>query len=160
MDAETVVKTYSDMIYRIAMRYVAKPEDAEDVYSEVFLNYFRRPREFESEEHRKAWLIKVTINCAKDLLGKRMNFEDIEEVQVADPKSGVSTEELIDLRKALNELKEDYREVICLFYLDDVPVKDIAVITGRPENTIKSMLHRGREMLREKLEAADKAVKN
>ena len=78
MDAETVVKTYSDMIYRIAMRYVAKPEDAEDVYSEVFLNYFRRPREFESEEHRKAWLIKVTINCAKDLLGKRMNFEDIE----------------------------------------------------------------------------------
>ena len=87
-----------------------------------------------------------------------MNFEDIEEVQVADPKSGVSTEELLDLRKALAELKDDYREVISLFYLDDVPVKDIATITGRPENTVKSMLHRGREMLREKLEAADKSV--
>ena len=157
---DELITKYSDMVYRLAVLRCHTKEDAEDVYSEVFLNYFRRPREFESEEHRKAWLIKVTINCAKDLLGKRMNFEDIEEVQVADPKSGVSTEELIDLRKALNELKEDYKEVICLFYLDDVPVKDIAVIIGRPENTVKSMLHRGREMLREKLEAADKAVKN
>ena len=158
MNAEAVVKTYSDMIYRIAIRYVTKPEDAEDVYSEVFLSYFRKPRTFESEEHRKAWLIKVTINCAKDLLMKRVPYEDLEEVQVAKEEKGPEREELMDLRQALSELREDYREVISLYYLDDIPVKEIAALLEKPENTIKSLLHRGRAELKEKLENADKVV--
>lgn len=158
MNAETVVKTYSDMIYRIAIRYVMKPEDAEDVYSEVFLSYFRKPRTFESEEHRKAWLIKVTINCAKDLLMKRVPYEDIDEVQVAKPDKGPAPEEIMDLRIALSQLKDEYREVISLYYLDDLPVKEIAALLDKPENTIKSLLHRGRAELKEKLESADKAV--
>lgn len=65
MNEELVVKTYADMVYKIAYRYTANPTDAEDVFSETFLAYFKKDRAFESEEHRKAWLIRVTINCAK-----------------------------------------------------------------------------------------------
>ena len=68
MDAETVVRTYSDMVYGVAYRYTQDPTDAEDVYSETFLTYFKMVREFNDEEHRKAWLIRVTINNAKTLL--------------------------------------------------------------------------------------------
>lgn len=158
MDAETVVKTYSDMIYRVAMRYMANPDDAEDVYSEVFLIYFKKERSFESEEHRKAWLIKVTINCAKDALSERVHHADLEEVQVAEPPKGPDREELIDLRRALEELKPEYREPICLYHLDGLSVREIAAILEKPENTVKSLLARGREILRKKLEAADAAT--
>jgi len=157
MDAETVVLTYSDMIYRIAMRYVKNPADAEDVYSEVFLRYFRKPRSFESEEHRKAWLIRVTINCAKDLLVKNQPYEDIDELQIAEEAAGPQREELVDLRNALEGLKEDYREVICLYHLDGLSVKRIAEIVEKPENTVKSLLKRGRELLKKSLEAADRS---
>lgn len=68
---EFVVRTYADMIYKIAVRYVRDLTLAEDVFSETFLAYFRKERSFESEEHRKAWLIRVTINCAKDALMSR-----------------------------------------------------------------------------------------
>ena len=66
MNEEAVVRTYADMVYKIAYRYVANPVDADDVFSETFLAYFKKERVFPEEEHRKAWLIRVTINCAKD----------------------------------------------------------------------------------------------
>ena len=59
-----VVRTYADMVYKIAVRYTANLTDADDVFSETFLAYFRKERQFNSEEHRKAWLIRVAINCA------------------------------------------------------------------------------------------------
>ncbi len=89
---------------------------------------------------------------------KRAPYEDLEEVQVAKEEKGPEREELMDLRKALSELREDYREVISLYYLDDIPVKEIAALLEKPENTIKSLLHRGRAELKEKLENADKVV--
>ena len=54
---EQIVRTYADMVYRIAYRYVKNSIDADDVFSEVFLAYFKKERTFENEEHRKAWLI-------------------------------------------------------------------------------------------------------
>ena len=158
MDAETIVLTYSDMVYRIAMRYVRQPADAEDVYSEVFLRYFRKPRTFESEEHRKAWLIKVTMNCAKDLLTQKLSYDEIETVQIPEAEKGPDKEELLDLRNAMEGLKPEYREAISLYYLDGLSVKQVADVMDRPENTVKSLLMRGREALKKELLAADKAL--
>ena len=76
MSDEEVVRTYSDMIYGVAMRYVRDRNAAEEVYSDVFYRYFRRVRTFDSEEHRKAWFLRVTINCSKDhLMGRRYDEE-------------------------------------------------------------------------------------
>ena len=151
MMEEQIVRTYADMVYRIAYRYVKNPIDTDDVFSEVFLAYFKKERTFESEEHRKAWLIRVTINCAKDFLEQRSRHQLHEEI-VADPSES-KADTYMDLHTAIEQLKPEYREVIKLFYLEDLSVKQIAQVLSRNENTVKTQLARAREALKSALEA-------
>ena len=146
------MKTYADMVYRIAYRYVKNSTDADDVFSEVFLAYFKKERTFESEEHRKAWLIRVTINCAKDLLAQRAQLQQLHEETLPD-QTARDADTYMDLYKAIEGLRPEYREVIKLFYLDDLSVKEIAQILNKNENTIKTQLFRARETLKSVLEA-------
>ena len=152
MDEETIVRTYADMVYKIAYRYVANPTDVDDVFSETFLAYFKKERVFQDEEHRKAWLIRVTINCAKDLLKGKMSWEELNETIAGEAAPAVCSEEQLDLREAIRQLRLEYREAICLHYLEGLSVKEISDILGRNENTVKTHLARGREKLRKFLE--------
>ena len=152
LNAEEIVQTYSSMVYKIAYRYVSDPTDAEDVYSETFLNYFKKDREFESEEHRKAWLIKVTINCAKELLGSRTYDAELNEEIAGGEDFSAPSDEVLALREAIGKLPEKQREVVCLFYLQDLPVRQIAEMLDMNENTVKVTLSRAREKLRTYLE--------
>ena len=148
-----MVRTYSDMVYKIAYRYMSNPADAEDVYSETFLTYFKKEREFESEEHRKAWLIRVTINCAKEMLTRHGRFdEELDEGRTGEEAAETSSDEILSLREAIEKLPPHQKEVICLHYLQDVPIKQIAEILGKNENTVKVTLMRAREALRQYLE--------
>ena len=149
---EQIVRTYADMVYRIAYRYVKNSIDTDDVFSEVFLAYFKKERTFESEEHRKAWLIRVTINCAKDLLAQRAQLQQLHEETLPD-QTVRDADTYMDLHKAIEGLRPEYREVIKLYYLDDLPVKTIAQILNKNENTIKTQLARARDTLRANLEA-------
>lgn len=151
MSAEEIVRTYSDMIYKIAFRYVRNPHDAEDVLSETFLTYFKKEREFESEEHRKAWLIKVTINGAKDILSGRSFDEEINE-EIVGEEDHNDLEDKLDLRAAIARLPEHQREIITLFYLQDVPINRIAEILDKNRNTVAVTLMRARENLKTILE--------
>ena len=144
------MRTYADMVYRIAYRYVKNPIDTDDVFSEVFLAYFKKERTFESEEHRKAWLIRVTINCAKDFLGQRAQLQQLHEETLSDQ---TTPDTYMDLHKAIEQLRPEYREVIKLYYLDDLSVKQIAQVLDKNENTVKTQLSRAREMLKTMLEA-------
>ena len=152
MNEETIVRTYADMVYKIACRYVANPTDADDVFSETFLTYFKKERVFEEEEHRKAWLIRVTINCAKDLLKGKTSWEELDETMAGNEDTALSSEEHLDLHTAIQQLRLEYREVICLHYLEGLSVTDIAAVLGHNENTVKTHLARGREKLRKFLE--------
>ena len=149
---EQIVRTYADMVYRIACRYVNNSIDADDVFSEVFLAYFKKERTFESEEHRKAWLIRVTINCAKDFLEQRSHMQPLYEERVVEA-AAPDTDTYMDLHAAIEQLRPEYREVVKLYYLDDLSVKQIAQILDKNENTIKTQLSRAREMLKTFLEA-------
>lgn len=149
MDAENIVLKYSDMIYGIAYRYMGNKEDAEDAYSETFLTYFKKERVFESEEHLKAWFIRVAINCCKTLLMKRNYPEDIDELQIAEDERPFSKDEVMDLRDAIGKLKQEYREAILLFYMEDMSVREIAAILDTNENVVKLRLSRGRKKLKE-----------
>ena len=149
---EQIVRTYADMVYRIAYRYVKNSIDADDVFSEAFLAYFKKERSFDSEEHRKAWLIRVTINCAKDLLEQRPQQQQLQE-EILPDRSMPDRDTYIDLHHAIEGLRPEYREVIKLYYLDDLSVREISQILNRKENTIKTQLSRARETLRTVLEA-------
>ena len=152
MNEETIVRTYADMVYKIAYRYVANPTDADDVFSETFLTYFKKERTFHDEEHRKAWLIRVTINCAKDLLKSKSPWEELNETVAGEEAPALCPEEHLDLHAAIQQLRSEYREAICLYYLEGLSVQDIAAVLGRSENTVKTHLARGREKLRKFLE--------
>ena len=145
------MRTYADMVYRIAYRYVKNSIDTDDVFSEVFLAYFKKERTFESEEHRKAWLIRVTINCAKDLLTQRAHQQQLHEETLPD-QTAHDADTYMDLHNAIERLRPEYREVIKLYYLDDLSVKEIAQILNKNENTIKTQLSRARDTLKSVLD--------
>ena len=140
------------MVYKIAYRYMSNPADAEDVYSETFLTYFKKERVFESEEHRKAWLIRVTINCAKEMLTNRNYSEELNEEIAGAQEEGTPREEILALRDAIRKLPEKQQEIVCLFYLQDLPIRQIAQTLDMNENTVKVTLSRAREKLRTLLE--------
>lgn len=145
-DAAEVVDTYANMVYRLAFAQVGNVSDAEDVFQEVFLRYIRRSRTFESEEHRKAWLIRVTVNCAKDhfrLMAKQKNLP-LTDIPFEQPEESL-------LHEAMQTLPPAYRAVIHLFYYEDFPVERIAKTLHVSPAAVRMRLHRARAMLEKTL---------
>lgn len=153
MSDEEIVRTYSDMIYGVAMRYVRNRTDADDVYSDVFYRYFRRQRTFDSEEHRKAWLLRVTVNCSKDFVMNRGYSEEIQEDMFGSETlygtTEASAEDIIAVREAVKKLDDEHREIIELYYFSGLSVSEIGQMLQKSVNTVKSQLLRGRNKLKE-----------
>lgn len=144
---EELLKRYAAMVYRLAFARTKSRYDADDILQEVFLRYIRRKPNCQSEEHRKAWLIRATINCSKTLLTsawfrKTTPLEDTLYSEL---------EEHSEVYYAVLELPIKYRTVIHLFYYEDYAVAEIAALLCCKESTVKSQLHRARNQLREKL---------
>lgn len=144
---EDLLKNYSEMVYRLAFSQVKNRSDAEDVFQEVFLRLVKKKPTFESEEHCRAWLIRVTINCAKNVsrCAWFRHTVPLEDSPVFD------TPEEKDVCGAVFELPPKYRAVIHLFYYQDMPVKQISEVLHLKESTVTSQLCRAREMLKQKL---------
>ena len=144
-----VVSRWGDMVYRLALARTANVPDAEDVFQEVFLRYFRHEEKFHNDEYRKAWLIRCTVNRAKSLTAspwrKRIvPLETAEEVGVED--------DYLEVYSAVLSLPGKYRAVIHLHYFEGLSVAEIAQMLRVPEGTVKSQLSRGRALLRDMLE--------
>ena len=144
MEPEAAVRRYADTVYRLAYARTGSREDAEDVFQEVFLRYVRKKPTFQDEEHRKAWLIRVTVNCAKSLRGSFWNrrTEGLNENLVFDSVKDY------DLYYELMRLKPQEREVIHLFYYEDMTSKQIAQALGVTEAAVRTRLTRARKALK------------
>lgn len=145
---EKMIEKYSDMVYRLALTRTKSKENSEDVYQEVFLRLSKKLPDFESEEHEKAWLIRVTINCSKNLLSS--NFLKYKE-ELKDDIT-FETKERHDIYYAVQELPLKYRTIIHLYYYENYKINEISKILNIKENTIKSNLSRAREKLKQKVE--------
>lgn len=150
-DTEKIIEQYSDMVYRLAFSRMGTKQDADDVYQEVFYRYLKKHPSFESEEHRKAWLLRVTINCSNTFLTsswrkKRADFpEDL-------PFEEGRQQELYT---ELQRLPGKYRDVIHLFYYEEFSVEEIGRILNRRPSTVRTQLSRAREMLRRMIKEED-----
>ena len=147
-----VVERWGDMVYRLALARTANVPDAEDVFQEVFLRYFRHEDRFANDEHRKAWLIRCTVNRCNSLLSspwrKRIvPLETAEEVGVED--------DYREIYAAVLSLPAKYRSVIHLHYFEGLSVAAMAQTLNVPEGTVKSQLSRGRALLREILQEVE-----
>lgn len=146
----SIVDKYSDMVYRLAFSRTRNKENADDVFQEVFLRYIRKQPKFENEEHEKAWFIRVTINCSKNLFNflKRVNFEEFDENISEESKPDEIMDEFLDM------LPIDYRTVIHLFYYERISTADISKLLNKKESTVRMQLTRARRMLKDMMEEA------
>ena len=148
VDIKETIEKYSDMVYRIALTRSGVVENAEDIFQEVFMKYSEKMPKFENEEHKKAWLIRVTINLSKNFVNQAWNRKVVN----LDENLRFETAEESDVFSIVCELPEKYRTVIYLFYYEGYKVKEIAKILKTREGTVKTWLSRSREALKEKLE--------
>lgn len=159
---DEVVRYYSPMVYRIALTKTKSTHDTNDIFQEVFLKLVMRDKPFESEEHRKSWLIRVTINCCNShfVAPWRKNVDAIEDVmleQIPDETSMPGCEdEGPDVYAQVMKLPENMREVVLLFYYEDMSIREIAEALGTSEVNVKKRLSRARQKLRLELEEEEK----
>lgn len=151
---EALILKYEKTVYKLAYSYMRNKQDTDDIYQEVFLRFFRKRPEFESEEHEKAWFIRATINCCKSYYRSNWVKRTIAlEENTLGREDSYEMEERSGLFYAVMELPVKYRTVIHLFYYEGYTVKEIAELLDEKVTTITTRLSRAREQLREVLDA-------
>ena len=151
--AQTAIDRYADMVYRLALSQMKNRTDADDLFQEVFVRLVSHVDTLESWEHVKAWLIRVTINCAKkhfDLYWNK-NVDYIEDEERIRGEEAYEPPPEHPVREAVSKLPPKYR-LVHLYYYEELSIAEIAERTEQKEGTVKSQLHRAREMLKELLE--------
>lgn len=147
---EKDIEAYSDTILRIAVQNTKNYHDAEDVVQEVFIRLMKNYDDFESAEHKKAWLIRVAINLCRDI-NRSSRFKAMEPVEnypcFYDDK--LKSCEIIEM---IRKLPESKRNAVYLFYFEGYSINEIAEITGRNAGSIGSDLHRARKQLKLEME--------
>ena len=146
-EANRAIERYADTVQRICMVHLKNPADAEDIFQTVFLKYVLHSPAFQSEEHEKAWLIRVTINACKDLLrsvfrSRTVPLDQAENQPAADSSAG-------EVLEAVRELPKKYRDVVYLYYYEGYPAQQIGEILGKNVNTVYTLLTRAKKQLRE-----------
>ena len=140
---EAVIRKYANMVYKLAFAMVRTRSDADDIFQEVFMRYIKKAPVFNSDEHRKAWLIRVTINCAK----KHFSSPWLQKTVPLDDNILFLMPEENGLHEALKKLAPKYRAVIHLFYYEGYKVDEIGRLLARKPSTVRTQLTRAREKL-------------
>lgn len=150
METEVLMDRYKDNLFAVAFNVCKNAADADDVVQDTFVQYHTQTRQFESEQHIKAWLIRVAINRSINVTRSlwRRNSLPLEDYMESLPFEAPEDSTLFAQVMAL---PEKYRVVIHLFYYEDYPVKDIAGILKVSENNVKVRLSRGRALLKKAL---------
>ena len=148
-DYIAAVRRNDQRIFLIAFSYLQRRCDAEDVMQNTFLKLWKSARIFESEEHVDRWLTTVCVNECRDLFKltfrKHIPLDEAGEIAVKDERFDP------DLFNAISSLKKKERLAVHLFYYEELPVSEISAIMKTKEGTVKSLLHRARQHLKEKL---------
>ena len=145
-----LVKKYIDTVFRVALNYLKNRADAEDICQDVFLKLLQQKKPFESEEHIRNWLIRVTINACKNVL--RSPWHRRESIDDHIPKLVFTKDGRGEMYYAVMELPLHYRIPLYLYYYEGYSTQQIAGILSMPKNTVCTRLSRARQLLRQELE--------
>ena len=147
--AERLANTYADAILRLSYAYMKNTQDAQDICQTVFVKLLSEPREFDTGEHERAYILRMAANACKDLLKspwrkRTCELEACAELPAPEAEDG-------SVLAAVNSLPPHYRAVIYLFYYEGYQAAEIGGILGVPTATVHTRLARGRTKLRELL---------
>ena len=147
-ELEEVMGRYQTMVFRLAYSYTRSRSDAQDLCQEVFLRYFCSRPPFASEEHRRAWLLRVTVNRCKTHLTSWWVRRPVP----LDDRIPMPEPEPLALDEALRQLAEKDRLVIHLFYYEECSTQEIARMMRTTEGAVRTRLTRARQRLGKILE--------
>ena len=165
-DFGKIYDRYVEKIYRFVYLKVSSKELAEDITSEVFLKTFQvfKKQKTKKIKNPGAFLFKTAKNILTDFYRKRSRFylsslEEIKEIQ--DPSQEVVQKEIVreetsKILQAMSHLKEDYRDLLIWYYVEDLSIPEIAKITEKSENAVRVSIHRAMNALKKVLEEEEK----
>lgn len=147
---QELAASYQGSLFAAAFNVCRNAQDAEDVVQDTFVQYYTNKKEFESEQHIRAWLMRVAVNKAKNINRTfwRRNKISIEEYMETLVFETPAAETLFE---TVMQLPDKYRIVIHLYYYEEYAVREIAQILKLSESNVKIRLSRGRAMLKETL---------
>lgn len=165
---EEEAMVHADGLYRTALRMTRNPDDAADLVQEALVKAYRFWDRYEEGSNARAWLYKIMTNIfinnyrSKSRAPQTVAYEDIDDNflygQLADIRPSGNPEQQFfnkvfdtDVKKAIDELPDDFRTVVILSFLDGFSYQEIADIAGLNIGTVKSRLHRGRKLLQKSL---------
>jgi len=149
------IEIYHSMIYRFAYGCTGNRFDADDITQDAFIRLYLYKKLFSSDEHKKAFLLRVTANLCTNMyksawFRKRIDLNDNIPVN-ENPESGISKDDEITLQNYILELKQKYRAVIFLHYYEGYTTAEIAKTLKIPESTVTTRLSRARSQLKTKI---------
>lgn len=156
-EVNRAIEQYADMVLRLCTVSLKNTADAEDVFQTVFLKYTLSNQIFETAEHEKAWLIRVTVNRCRDLqrAGAVRTYTPLEDLVQHPQQPDEGWQEGQPVLRALMSLPEKYRTVLVLNALEGQPVDLIASELRLTASAVKMRLKRGRELLQTTLAKED-----
>jgi RNA polymerase sigma-70 factor (ECF subfamily) len=146
----TLMQRHERRVYNLAYRMLGGPEDARDATQDAFLSCFRHLPAFRGEAAFSTWLHRIAINACYDMVRRRKPAASLEGDLVEPPATADHADRAAasaDVERALLEVPPDFRMVLILHELQDLPLEDIAAALEIPLGTVKSRLHRGRVAL-------------
>ena len=147
---EDVYERQVEMVYRVCFSYMKNTADAEDITSQVFEKLLKHGLGLKSQEHEKAWLLRVAINLCKNHLKSwrrsSVNIDDYENIEYVDAFPDM------DLLKMVFDLPEHYKDVIYLYYYEGYSTAEVAEILQKPQSTIRRHMREARILLKGVLE--------
>lgn len=154
-EAEALVEQWSDTVLRVAYTWTGSVQDAQDVCQTVLLKLLTRPERFQDPERQRAFVLRVTINCCKDLkksawARRRVSLEAAADAAVTMPEPGESP-----VLEAVLALPENYRRAVYLRYYEEYGVEEIAALMGCKASQVSTWLYRGKAKLRTMLGGSD-----
>ena len=143
-----VMDTHGDRILRLAYSYLHNMQDSEEILQDVLLKLLDKAPQFESAEHEKAWLLRVTANLSKN----RIEYNKLRDAdELKDELVDEEREDLSFVWEAVKALPDNYREVIHLFYQEGYQTDEIAELLGESGANIRTRLKRARAKLKDVL---------
>ncbi len=150
-EASRAIEQYGDTVRRICLVHLKNYADTEDIFQTVFLKYVLRSAPFDSPEHEKAWIIRVTVNACRDLLKSffRSRSVPLEELTT---QAAEMPEESREIWNAVLALPPRYKNVVYLHYYEGYTAAEIGKILKKNTNTVYTLLNRARQLLKKDLE--------
>ncbi len=140
-------------LYRISMSMLKNEADCEDAVQTAILTAYEKLSSLKKEEYFRTWLVRILINVCNKQLGRRGKIINLDDNEYTAEPSVPSHDKNVELKIALENLPQKFRQVIVLFYIEGFSVTNIKNILGIPEGTVKSRLSKGRSLLKSILEA-------